>query len=288
MALVLAACALAPTPDAGPPSSEPETGEPKPAEPEPGEAGPTAPEPSEPEPPEPKPSEPEPVEPQPATSKPAAPESTGPARPEPVQQPPTEFAVTGRLRMTGGAADPAEAVIYYVDRGRDAAPASGQPREIVTENKALRPTVMAVPRGTTMRFPNRDPILHNLFSVSSGNSFDLGVYGPGDAPATTLETPGVVNIYCNVHHDMHAHVLVLDTPYFARPDGQGRFELTGLPPGAGELHVWHRQADRWSRVLELPAGNPLAIDLEVTKPGLPPHRDKAGQSYQRRDRDPYR
>lgn len=103
-----------------------------------------------------------------------------------------------------------------------------------------------------------------------------------------LEQPGVVNIYCNVHHDMHAHVLVLDTPWRSQADAQGRFDLDGLPAGPGKLHVWHRQSERWSQALTLPLDGPLEISLPVTKPRLPPHRDKAGQSYTRRDRDPYR
>lgn len=200
------------------------------------------------------------------------------------------FDISGRIILTGGDADPREAVVYFVPRGEtpSSAPDAPETAEIVTRDKSLSPTVLAVASGSEVRFPNEDPILHNVFSVSAGNDFDLGVYGPEEAPSTIFEQPGVVNIYCNVHHDMHAHVLVVDTQFRTRPDSNGGFTLTDLPAGPGELHVWHRQSDRWSRAIELPASSAFEVSLEVTKPSLPPHRDKTGQSYNRRDRDPYR
>lgn len=322
LALVFSACAPVPTrEEPTPPPTAPDA-ETAPAGSEPaaeaaGEAEPPPPE----EAPEPAPAEPEVVaeaesqaseptessaragqdEPEQPTKKaePAAPGKT-PAKaeaeaepapapePEPVRQ---EAAVTGRITLNGGDADPEDAVIYFVTDAPPAeSPASvaGETREIVTRDKNLSPTVMAIGRGTEIRFPNEDPILHNLFSVSPANDFDLGVYGPGEAPSVTFEQPGVVNIYCNVHHDMHAHVLVVDTPWRTRAAADGSFRLEGLPPGPGELHVWHRQSEPWSRALELPAGGPVEVSLAVTKPRLPPHRDKTGQPYNRRDRDPYR
>jgi plastocyanin len=214
---------------------------------------------------------------EPPESRPAAAESGG--------------AIEGRVVLSGGDADPAEAIVYFVPANRGGtgpAPAPSGAEAIVTRDKSLSPTVLTVSPGTEVRFPNEDPILHNLFSVSPGNDFDLGVYGPGESPSVRFEQAGVVNIYCNVHHDMHAHVLVVDTPWRTRADELGRFRLDGLPPGEGELFVWHRQSERWSRPVRLPAGEPVEVSLEVTRPRLPAHRDKTGQPYNRRDRDPYR
>ncbi len=214
--------------------------------------------------------------------------------PEPERDTPArerEFDLTGRITMTGGDANADEAVVYFVPESADDTRGKTEPAdtaEIITRDKSLSPTVLTVSRGTEVRFPNEDPILHNLFSVSSENGFDVGVYGPDESPSVTFTNPGVVNIYCNVHHDMHAHVLVVDTPWRAQAGADGRFQLTGLPAGPGELHVWHRQSERWSRSIELPASGAIDVKLEVTKPKLPPHRDKAGQPYNRRDRDPYR
>ncbi|WP_147307686.1 hypothetical protein [Wenzhouxiangella sediminis] len=225
-----------------------------------------------------------------------APEAESEPVPEPAPEPESsragaDLSVTGTIALTGGDADADEAIVYFLpDDPASMPPAGSRPEatEIVTRDKTLMPTVAAVSRGSEVRFPNEDPILHNLFSVSPDNGFDLGVYGPGEAPSVTFDQTGVVNIYCNVHHDMHTHVLVVDTPWRTRPDAQGRFELSGLPPGPGELHVWHRQSEAWQRAIELPASGPVDVTLEVTKPRLPPHRDKTGQPYNRRDRDPYR
>jgi len=255
-------------------------------------------EPSEPPPPEPAPereSEPE-TEPRPGLQ--ASGETQAEPKPAPEPEPSPNRAaaaesivVSGRITLTGGDADAEEAVVYFIPEDPSVlADGAAKPatEEIVTRDKALSPTVLAVSRGSEVRFPNDDPILHNLFSVSAENGFDLGVYGPGEAPSVSFEQPGVVNIYCNVHHNMHAHVLVVDTPWRTRPDAQGNFRLADLPPTPGVLHIWHRQSDRWSLPLDLPADPSIEATLEVTKPRLPPHRDKAGQSYNRRDRDPYR
>jgi len=199
--------------------------------------------------------------------------------------------VTGRVILDDEAAEPSQAIVYFVPdnpRQSQSAPSLPEPFNIVTENKELSPTVGVITRGTTLRFPNRDPILHNLFSVSGDNRFDVGLYGPGEAPAARLDAPGVVDIFCNVHHRMHAHVLVLESPHYTRADASGRFELTGLPRTRGRLHVWHRQTEGWSGTIVPPANVPVTIPLEVTHPALPPHRDKRGESYLRRDRDPYR
>lgn len=291
--VLLAGCTAPVDRDAPPSPTDAPTARPQP-EPIP------APEPT----PEPEPAaEPEP-EPQPEPVPEHAPETEPEPRPEPAPEPeagpapepepeprpaPATASISGRVALAGGDAAVDQTVLYFVP---DGAPAAAAPLpsapEIVTRDKVLDPTVLVVPAGTEVRFPNEDPILHNLFSVSPGNAFDVGIYGPGEAPSATLGSPGAVNIFCNVHHDMHAHVLVVDTPFYTRADADGRFELSGLPTGRGTLHAWHRQGPAWSRSIELPAEAPVDLTLEITRPNLPPHRDKRGQSYQRRDRDPYR
>lgn len=303
LALILAACAPAPPREPETPQPVPEPArEDRPARPPPEVARPedplpeaaaaeqAEPEPAEPETPR---DQPEPAADSSESAQSEAAESS-PTQPREARaqatQPQPELAVSGTLQLTGGDADPGEAVVFFVADGvaDGNADDAGSGYEIATEDKALSPTVMAVPVGAEVRFPNNDPILHNLFSVSPENDFDLGVYGPGEAPSVRFDQPGVVNIYCNVHHDMHAHVLVVDTPWRTRPDTRGHFRLDGLPPGSGQLHVWHRQSERWSQTVELPLERSLEISLPVTRPRLPPHRDKTGQPYNRRDRDPYR
>lgn len=189
-----------------------------------------------------------------------------------------------------------EAVVWFEPLGSDPEVRSGT-AVLETVDKRFVPRVLAVPRGSTVRFPNRDPILHNAFSVSRGNAFDLGLVEQGPGDERTFEHSGVVRVFCNVHHDMVAYLLVLDTPWFVRPDDRGRFELRGLPPGPGTLHAWHERAEsvRVPVTVEAPtAGSSpappsrgLGIRLEISKPRVPPHLNKFGRRYGRsRDRYP--
>src|SRR6266850_4907740 len=95
--------------------------------------------------------------------------------------------------------------------------------QMVTRGKMVVPHVLAIPVGSTVEFPNDDPISHNLFSLSSNNTFDLGIYRRGAGKSHKFDTPGVVNVYCNVHPHMSAVIQVMATPYFAFADEKGAF-----------------------------------------------------------------
>jgi plastocyanin len=161
--------------------------------------------------------------------------------------------------------------------------------QMVTERKELVPRVLVVPRGSRVRFPNQDPILHNVFSVSAPNQFDLGLYRQGPGKEKRFEESGLVRVYCNVHHNMVAYILVLSTPYSVSPNAAGEFVLTGLPRGPGKLTVWHEQADSWTTTLELPrkGPEPVMAGVEIVRPLIPSHLNKTGQSYFRSQRDRY-
>jgi plastocyanin len=206
----------------------------------------------------------------------------------------------GRIELVGkGGKGPAKGsdvrqAIVYFEPAPTSTPAtsslrSGKPFEMVTRGKELVPRVLAVPRGGRVRFPNDDPILHNVFSVSSGNAFDLGLYKKGPGKEKAFESPGLVRVYCNVHPSMVAYILVVDTPYFATPAEDGTFVLTGLPKGGGKLTVWHEQTEPWTVSIQLPAGPaPITAKIEVTRPQVPSHLDKNGKSYFASGRDGYR
>lgn len=203
--------------------------------------------------------------------------------------------ITGRVEVTvKGRPSPGQAslAVVYFEPDRPVHPGTAGNLEMVTERKEFRPRVLVAPRGATVAFPNRDPILHNAFSVSEPRRFDLGLHGEGEIGRVTFERPGVVRVFCNVHHDMVGYLLVLDTPHHTRPDGRGAFRLRGLPAGSGTLTVWHEQAEPWSARVEVPAGAeaapPVDAVLELSKPRIPPHLDKFGRSYLQRRRDRYR
>jgi plastocyanin len=185
--------------------------------------------------------------------------------------------------------DVSQAVVYFEPAGGAPPRRSDAPFEMVTRQKQFLPRVMAVPRGARVRFPNQDPILHNVFSVSPGAFFDLGLYNQGPGKEQKLNQPGLVRVFCNVHHSMVAYILVLDTPYYTQPGPDGRFSLTGLPKGPGRLTVWHEQAEPWTASLTLPqvTPSPITARVEVVRPRIPPHLNKTGQSYFRSGRDRY-
>jgi plastocyanin len=176
----------------------------------------------------------------------------------------------------------AEAVVYF--RPTKPAPVAppAQPFEMNTQRKQFVPRILAIPVGASVRFPNQDPILHNVFSTSKDNAFDVGLYGQG--PGKTTEPfvhPGYVRVYCNVHHSMVGHILVLDTPFFTHPDANGRFHLADLPDGPGDLVVWHDRAQPWHELRSPGEGGALEIQLDLTQRRVPQHMNKFGKPYGR-------
>jgi plastocyanin len=182
----------------------------------------------------------------------------------------------------------ADAVVWYVPASGVAPPAPAR-AEVQTRERRFIPRVTVVPVGSEVWFPNSDPILHNVFSVSAGNRFDLGLYRKGPGKAARILKAGLVRVYCNVHQAMSAFVLALDTPYVARPGPDGRFALDGLPPGEGTLYVWHERANVLSRVVTLPHEAALAVTLELDPAGQVAHLDKNGRPYREsKGNDEYR
>jgi len=189
--------------------------------------------------------------------------------------------LTGTLTLVehgAQVADAAAAIVYFVPEGAARPPVAAE-AEIVMRDRRFSPRTVAVAPGSSVRFPNADPIRHNVFSVSPTGRFDLGLYGTGRGRVQRFDQPGLVRIFCNVHRSMSAFVLVLDTPFHTAPESDGRFALTGLPEGPGTLHVWHPRAEAWSRALRIPMSDSLRVTIDVTLPAVPPHLDKHGQPY---------
>jgi hypothetical protein len=152
---------------------------------------------------------------------------------------------------------------------------------MVTVKKQFSPQLLVVPVGSTVTFPNQDPILHNVFSVSGKNKFDLGLVGSGKGKSVVFREAGMVRVFCNVHHAMFAHVLVVRTPFFARFDKSGSFRLEGIPGGSGQLFYWHGRGEPAARRVQLPFASELRLELPITVEKIPSHKNKLGQSYTR-------
>ncbi len=158
--------------------------------------------------------------------------------------------------------------------------------QMTTRNKMLIPHVIAIPAGSTVAFPNDDPISHNLFSLSSGNAFDLGLYRKGAGKTENFDSPGIVNVYCNVHPNMSAVIHVMSTPYYTLADTNGHYTFD-VPPGRYRLVAWNEQGGTSETTVDVGAAGvamaALTIDSRNFRTGS--HTNKLGKPYQAGIRD---
>ena len=181
-------------------------------------------------------------------------------------------AYPGRADAIPRLSDPArgrvtEAVVYVAKVSAEAESAlASLPRargRLAQKDEAFLPRVVAVARGSSVDFPNLDPIYHNVFSLSPTRRFDLGKYRQGLSKAVVFDRVGLVKVYCDIHSDMEAFVLVLPNRAFAQPAADGSFELPDLPPGSYELHVWHPDVPELVRPVQVPATGELRLELRI-------------------------
>jgi plastocyanin len=141
--------------------------------------------------------------------------------------------------------------------------------ELTQENETFVPHVLAITRGSTVEFPNDDPFFHNVFSLSSTASFNLGRYPRGQTRAQTFTKPGLVKVFCDIHSHMSASILVLDHPYFTIPAVDGAYELPNVPPGQYTLIGWHERVGERSVAVRVEAGRTAMVDLTVPVEDVP-------------------
>lgn len=155
---------------------------------------------------------------------------------------------------------PASAV--WVGSGAPALdPAKAEPFRIEQRGFQFRPALAVVQVGTPIVFPNQDSLYHSVFSYSPAKRFDLGRFRKGEEPdPVVMDAPGTVQLFCEVHEHMRANVLVVDTPWFAVTDAEGRFSIEGIAPGKHVVSVWLSPKQTVTREVELSAGQTLDVD----------------------------
>jgi plastocyanin len=170
-----------------------------------------------------------------------------------------------REKAPGAAEHPLENVVLYLDSvpGSQMAARPAPPPTMRQSEERFVPHVLPILVGTTVDFPNDDPIYHNVFSLSQAKSFDLGRYARGQARSVTFSKPGIIQVFCHIHADMSAYILVLRTPFFARPDSTGRFLIDGIPPGEYRLVTWHERIRPISQVVRIPPGTVTTIRVSI-------------------------
>jgi hypothetical protein len=130
-------------------------------------------------------------------------------------------------------------------------------------DRRFAPDLLVVPEGATVSFPNMDPIFHNVFSLSRAKSFDLGSYDKGQTRSVTFPKPGLVYVYCRLHPNMEATILVTPNRWYARPDAQGQYQIAGVPPGKYTLVAWHKSAGFFRKQIVVEQGHSASADFFI-------------------------
>ena len=162
----------------------------------------------------------------------------------------------------------------------------GSRSQLVQKNKQFVPHVLAVEVGAIVDFPNHDPFFHNVFSLFNGKRFDLGLYEAGSTRSVHFDRAGICYIFCNIHPQMSAIVVVVNTPYFAVSNKLGDVQIPDVPTGQYKLNVWEehcstknlKEASR-----EVTIGTDVSflgiIRLEQSQKLVLVHPNKYGRNY---------
>jgi len=140
----------------------------------------------------------------------------------------------------------------------------GKNPQIAQIGETFVPHVLPIVTGTTVDFPNEDPIFHNVFSLSGTKSFDLGRYPKGDSRSVTFDHAGIVPVFCHLHSNMSAVIMILDNPFFAVPDAAGNYRIENVPPGSYTLVGWHERSQRVRQRVNVLSGQ--AVELNIVIP----------------------
>ncbi len=168
---------------------------------------------------------------------------------------------------TGAAPDLSRSVIYLASNAELDRIAPGEQRPVMAQrNKAFVGDLLVIARGTTVEFPNQDPYSHNVFSRSRAGSFDLDRYPAGQSKSYQFNQSGIVQLFCNIHPQMKATIVIVPNKFFARADQSGKFLLSGVPPGTYDLVAWHERCDEQHQAIRVePAvAATVAIQLQAT------------------------
>ncbi len=199
----------------------------------------------------------------------------------------------GKVRITRNghpSKDASKLVIWLTPMGSVAPNAVPKQKEseipqLVQKDKAFHPSLLVIPAGGKVEFPNHDPFFHNVFSLFDGKRFDLGLYESGTTRFVEFDKPGISFIFCNIHAQMSAVIIALDTPYYAVSNVHGDIGINSVEPGRYRLHLFHpsvapdalRAAER--EITVTPGDTFLGTfslaesDLEVA------HKNKYGRDY---------
>jgi plastocyanin len=139
--------------------------------------------------------------------------------------------------------------------------------EMVQQDEAFVPRVVAIPRGSTVDFPNADPFFHNVFSLSRSATFDLGRFPRGDRRSRQFNQAGLIKVYCHLHSHMTASIMVFDHPHFTRPAANGTFILDDVPTGEHRVSAWHERIGESAKPIVIEPGRTVRVEFSLPVEG---------------------
>lgn len=190
--------------------------------------------------------------------------------------------------------DASQAVIWLIPIGATVEPPHQQPSQIpqlIQKNKMFHPSLLVIPAGGKVEFPNHDPFFHNVFSLFDGKRFDLGLYESGTTRFVQFDKPGISFIFCNIHSQMSAVVIALTTPYYAVSNSRGDLSIPDVPPGRYDLQIFHSSVDpealrALNREITVVPGSTTLGTFSLAESDLVlAHKNKYGRDYDRPEPD---
>lgn len=170
--------------------------------------------------------------------------------------------------------------------GRAPAVGAGGRFKIVQHHKRFDPHILVVPVGAFVEFPNLDPFFHNVFSLFDGKRFDLRLYEAGTSRGVTLNSPGPCYVFCNIHPDMSAVILVVDSPHYGTSNASGEVSVPNVPPGRYLVSIWHERytpesPTEFPKTITVSQASASLGTIRLVDSGRMPaeHKDKFGHDY---------
>lgn len=166
-------------------------------------------------------------------------------------------------------------VVYLEGAGPAGEDAQGKPPQVQQLDRRFQPDFVVIPSGSAVSFPNMDPIFHNIYSLSKSKSFDLGSYDKGESRKVVFPKPGIVDVYCHLHPNMAATIVVTPNRWYARPDKMGKFSIPDVPPGQYSVVAWHKTAGFFRKTIVVESGHDATADFFIPVEADPKEEAKA-------------
>jgi plastocyanin len=166
-----------------------------------------------------------------------------------------------------------EPVVLWLQESNAVNTPTPPPLTISQRKLQFTPNFLVVPQGRTINFPNDDDVAHNVYVIAGPNQFNFGLYPKGQEKSMVFSQPGLVDMYCSIHPQMHARIFVVPSPYFATTLPGHSFSIANVPPGRYTLKVWHERSHILTKTVTVPANG--AVNENITLENVPSHSTTA-------------